>query len=167
MMLSADYIVDMGPLAGRLGGEVVFQGTPAEMLKTNTLTSAYINKTKQITPPQEYREGNHLFLSLYGASGNNLKNVSVKFPLGKFICITGVSGSGKSSLINGTLYPILSQHFYRSLQKPLPYQNIEGIEIVNLTHKDVVRHPLVTEIVKAYTISEEKSQKETKNESDR
>ena len=131
MMLSADYIVDMGPLAGRLGGEVVFQGTPKEMLKTNTLTASYINKTKQITPPVEPREGNNLYLSLHGASGNNLKNVSVKFPLGKFICITGVSGSGKSSLINGTLYPILSQHFYRSLQKPLPYQSIEGIENID------------------------------------
>lgn len=131
MMLSADYIVDMGPLAGRLGGEVVFQGTPKEMLKTNTLTASYINKTKQITPPVEPREGNNLYLSLHRASGNNLKNVSVKFPLGKFICITGVSGSGKSSLINGTLYPILSQHFYRSLQKPLPYQSIEGIENID------------------------------------
>ncbi len=131
MMLSADYIVDMGPFAGRLGGEVVFQGTPKEMLKTNTLTASYINKTKQITPPLEPREGHNVFLSLHGASGNNLKNVSVHFPLGKFICITGVSGSGKSSLINGTLYPILSQHFYRSLQKPLPYQSIEGIQHID------------------------------------
>ena len=131
MMLAADYVVDMGPLAGRLGGEVVFQGTPKEMLQTQTLTASYINKTKQITPPANHREGNHLFLTLKGASGNNLKNVSVQFPLGKFICITGVSGSGKSSLINGTLYPILSQHFYRSLQKPLPYQSIEGIENID------------------------------------
>ena len=131
MMLAADYVVDMGPLAGRLGGEVVFQGTPKEMLQTQTLTASYINKTKQITPPANHRKGNHLFLTLKGASGNNLKNVSVQFPLGKFICITGVSGSGKSSLINGTLYPILSQYFYRSLQKPLPYQSIEGIENID------------------------------------
>ena len=131
MMLSADYIVDMGPLAGRLGGEVVFQGTPKEMLKTHTLTASYINKTKQITPPLNRRKGNDLYLSLQGATGNNLKNVSIDFPLGKFICVTGVSGSGKSSLINGTLYPILSQHFYRSLQKPLPYQSIRGMEHID------------------------------------
>lgn len=131
MMLSADYIVDMGPLAGRLGGEVVFQGTPQEMLKTNTLTASYINKTKQITPAEQHRPGNGLYLSLKGATGNNLKNVSIDFPLGKLICVTGVSGSGKSSLINGTLYPILSQHFYRSLQEPLPYQSIHGLENID------------------------------------
>ena len=131
MMLAADYIVDMGPLAGRLGGEVVFQGTPKEMLQTQTLTASYINKTKQINNPAVRRQGNNKYLSLQGACGNNLKNVSVDFPLGKFICVTGVSGSGKSSLINGTLYPILSQRFYRSLQKPLPYQQLTGIENID------------------------------------
>lgn len=131
MMLAADYIVDMGPFAGRLGGEVIFQGTPQEMLKTNTLTASYIQKTKQITPPTSRRSGNGKFLTLNGASGNNLKNVSLRIPLGTLTCITGVSGSGKSSLINGTLYPILSNHFYRSLLQPLPYQNIEGIENID------------------------------------
>ena len=131
MMLAADYVVDMGPLAGRLGGEVVFQGTPKEMLQTQTLTASYINKTKQINNPAVRRQGNNKYLSLQGACGNNLKNVSVDFPLGKFICVTGVSGSGKSSLINGTLYPILSQRFYRSLQKPLPYQQLTGIENID------------------------------------
>jgi excinuclease ABC subunit A len=131
MMLAADYIVDMGPFAGRLGGEVIFQGTPQEMLKTNTLTASYIQKTKQITPPTSRRSGNGKFLTLNGACGNNLKNVSLRIPLGTLTCITGVSGSGKSSLINGTLYPILSNHFYRSLLQPLPYQNIEGIENID------------------------------------
>lgn len=131
MMLAADYIVDMGPFAGRLGGEVIFQGTPQEMLKTNTLTASYIQKTRQITPPTSRRSGNGKFLTLNGASGNNLKNVSLRIPLGTLTCITGVSGSGKSSLINGTLYPILSNHFYRSLLQPLPYQNIEGIENID------------------------------------
>jgi excinuclease ABC subunit A len=131
MMLAADYIVDMGPFAGRLGGEVIFQGTPQEMLKTNTLTASYIQKNKQITPPTSRRSGNGKFLTLNGACGNNLKNVSLRIPLGTLTCITGVSGSGKSSLINGTLYPILSNHFYRSLLQPLPYQNIEGIENID------------------------------------
>jgi excinuclease ABC subunit A len=145
MMLSSDYIVDMGPLAGRLGGQVVFQGTPTQMLQTNTLTASYINKTKQITPPKEHRNGNGLFITLQGASGHNLKNVDVTFPLGKFICVTGVSGSGKSSLINGTLYPILSQHFYRSLKKPLPYTNIEGLEhidkVISVSQSPIGRTP--------------------------
>ena len=145
MMLSSDYIVDMGPLAGRLGGQVVFQGTPTQMLQTNTLTASFINKTKQITPPKEQRNGNGLFITLQGASGHNLKNVDVTFPLGKFICVTGVSGSGKSSLINGTLYPILSQHFYRSLKKPLPYTNIEGLEhidkVISVSQSPIGRTP--------------------------
>ena len=131
MMLAADYVVDLGPKAGRLGGELVFAGTPAEMMKANTLTSAYINGTKKIEVPTKRRDGNGLFLSIKGAKGNNLKNVDVQFPLGKFICVTGVSGSGKSSLINGTLYPILSQHFYNSLKNPLPYDSIDGLEHID------------------------------------
>lgn len=131
MMLAADYIVDMGPRAGRLGGEVVFQGTPAEMLKTDTLTAAYLNGRRAIEVPTERRKGNGKTLTLSGATGNNLKGVSVTFPLGTFICVTGVSGSGKSTLINDTLQPILSQHFYRSLRAPLPYGRIEGLELLD------------------------------------
>ena len=122
MMLNADYVVDMGPKAGRLGGEVVFAGTPEEMLKANTLTSAYLNGKTEIAVPKERRKGNGQFITIKGASGNNLRNVDVAFPLGTLICVTGVSGSGKSSLINRTLQPILSQHFYRSLEDPLPYK---------------------------------------------
>ena len=131
MMLAADYVVDLGPKAGRLGGELVFAGTPAEMMKANTLTSAYINGTKKIEVPTKRRDGNGDFLRIKGAKGNNLKQVDVAFPLGMFICVTGVSGSGKSSLINGTLYPILSQYFYHSLKNPLPYDSIEGLEHVD------------------------------------
>ncbi len=131
MMLAADYVIDLGPLAGRHGGEVVFAGTPAEMLKANTLTSAYLNNTKRIELPEKIREGNGHFLHLKGAKGNNLKNVNVSFPLGKMICVTGVSGSGKSTLINETLQPILSQKFYRSLQDPLEYKSIEGLEYID------------------------------------
>ena len=131
MMLAADYIVDMGPRAGRLGGEVVFQGTPKEMLATNTLTSQFLNGSRAIEIAPERRKGNGHILKLIGAKGNNLKNVSVAFPLGTLICVTGVSGSGKSTLINDTLLPILSQHFYRSLQAPLVYDSIEGIEYVD------------------------------------
>jgi excinuclease ABC subunit A len=131
MMLAADYVIDLGPLAGRHGGEVVFAGTPAEMLKANTLTSAYLNNTKRIELPEKIREGNGHFLHLKGAKGNNLKNVNVSFPLGKMICVTGVSGSGKSTLINETLQPILSQKFYRSLQDPLEYKSIEGLEHID------------------------------------
>ena len=131
MMLEADYIVDMGPLAGRRCGEVVFAGTPKEMLKAGTLTADYINGKRKIAVPETRRKGNGNKLVLKGATGNNLKNVTVKFPLGTLICVTGVSGSGKSSLINGTLQPILSQLFYRSLADPLPYKSVEGIEHVN------------------------------------
>lgn len=131
MMLEADYVVDMGPFAGRRGGEVVFAGTPAAMLKANTLTSDYLNGRKEIEIPAIRRESNGHFLELKGATGNNLKSVDVSIPLGTLTCITGVSGSGKSSLINGTLLPILSQHFYRSLKDPLPYKSIEGIEHVD------------------------------------
>lgn len=127
MMLAADYIVDMGPQAGRLGGEVVFQGTPAEMLRKDTLTAAYLNGRHSIAIPATRRKGNGKRLRLTGASGNNLKNISVDFPLGTLTCVTGVSGSGKSTLINDTLLPILSRHFYRSLREPLAYGSIEGI----------------------------------------
>ena len=141
MMLGADYVVDMGPKAGRLGGEVVFAGTPDEMLHTHTLTSQYLNGEMKIEIPQERRAGNGKSLWLRGASGNNLKNVDVEFPLGKLICVTGVSGSGKSTLINDTLQPILSQHFYRSLRDPLPYKSIEGLEYIDKV-VDVDQSPL-------------------------
>lgn len=131
MMLEADYIVDLGPRAGRLGGNIVFAGTPKEMLKTDTLTARYLTGKKEIEFAPQRRTGNGKKIILSGATGNNLKNVTVEFPLGKFICITGVSGSGKSSLINGTLKPIISQKFYRSLQNPLPYEKIEGLENID------------------------------------
>ena len=131
MMLEADYIVDLGPRAGRLGGNIVFAGTPKEMLKNDTLTARYLTGKKEIEFAPQRRTGNGKKIILSGATGNNLKNVTVEFPLGKFICITGVSGSGKSSLINGTLQPIISQKFYRSLQNPLPYEKIEGLENID------------------------------------
>ena len=131
MMLEADYIVDLGPRAGRLGGNIVFAGTPKEMLKTDTLTARYLTGKKEIEFASQRRTGNGKKIILSGATGNNLKNVTVEFPLGKFICITGVSGSGKSSLINGTLQPIISQKFYRSLQNPLPYEKIDGLENID------------------------------------
>ncbi len=145
MMLAADYVVDMGPKAGRLGGEVVFQGTPEEMLKTNTLTSQYLNGQKKIEIPAKRRKGNGKILSLKGAQGNNLKGVDVDFPLGTLICVTGVSGSGKSTLINDTLQPILSQKFYRSLQDPLAYDSIVGLDnidkVVNVDQSPLGRTP--------------------------
>ena len=141
MMENADYIVDIGPLAGRRGGEVVFQGTYKEMLKEDTLTSKYLKNELTIDPPAEYRKGNGLELTIKGASGHNLKDIDVSIPLGKLICITGVSGSGKSSLISETLYPILSKHFYRSLAEPLPYRSIEGLENIDKVI-DVDQSPL-------------------------
>ncbi len=131
IMNQADYIVDIGPGAGRKGGNVVFQGTPAEMKGTHTLTATYLNSENTIEIPKERRKGNGLTLKIKGATGHNLKDVDVEFPLGKFICVTGVSGSGKSSLVNGTLQPILSQKFYRSNTQPLPYKAVEGIENVD------------------------------------
>jgi excinuclease ABC subunit A len=131
MILSSDYVVDMGPLAGRRGGEIVATGTPEEILKHHTLTADYLNNTKRIEIPLKRRNGKSKTIRLIGATGNNLKNVDLELPLGKLICVTGVSGSGKSSLINDTLHPILSKHFYRSLQEPLQYQSIEGIENID------------------------------------
>ena len=145
MMLNADYIVDIGPKAGRRGGEVVFQGTPQEMLKQHTITSQYLNGEMKIEVPAKRREGNGKCIRLHGASGNNLKHVDVEFPLCKLIVVTGVSGSGKSTLINETLQPILSQHFYRSLKKPMPYDSIEGLEfidkVVNVDQSPLGRTP--------------------------
>lgn len=145
MMLASDYIVDMGPFAGRKGGEVVFAGTPEEMLKKNTLTSNYLNGKLEIAIPKNRRKGNGNYLKIIGASGNNLKKVSVALPLGTLTCITGVSGSGKSTLINDTLQPILSQKFYRSLKDPLPYESVEGIEhldkVVSVDQSPIGRTP--------------------------
>ena len=145
MMLNADYIIDIGPRAGRKGGEVVFQGTPEEILKTNSVTANYLNDTLSIPIPQKRRKGNGHELIIKGASGNNLKHVDVTFPLGELIVITGVSGSGKSTLINETLQPILSHHFYRSLKRPMPYERIEGLEhidkVVNVDQSPLGRTP--------------------------
>lgn len=145
MMLAADYVVDMGPKAGRLGGEVVFQGTPKQMLAANTLTGNYLTGKIKIEVPAHRRTGNGHRLTIKGANGNNLRNVDVDFPLGTLICVTGVSGSGKSTLINDTLYPILSQHFYRSLEEPLEYKSIEGLEyldkVVNVDQSPLGRTP--------------------------
>ena len=145
MMLNADYIVDIGPKAGRKGGEVVFQGTPQEMLKTDTITAQYLNGQQQIALPEKHRKGNGHSLVLHGCTGNNLKHVDVEFPLGKLIVVTGVSGSGKSTLINETLQPILSQHFYHSLKRPMPYDSIEGLEyidkVINVDQSPIGRTP--------------------------
>ena len=145
MMLNADYIVDIGPKAGRKGGEVVFQGTVDEMMKANTITAQYLSGERNIEIPASRRKGNGKSLWLRGCRGNNLKNIDVEFPLGKLIVVTGVSGSGKSTLINETLYPILSKHFYRSLQQPMPYDSIEGLEyidkVVNVDQSPIGRTP--------------------------
>jgi excinuclease ABC subunit A len=145
MMLNADYIVDLGPRAGRKGGEIVFAGTPKEILEANTLTSSYINGKETISVPAKRRKGSGKEIVLKGATGNNLKNVSIRLPLGKFICITGVSGSGKSTLINDTLQPLISQKLYRSIQDPLPFESIEGLEfidkIVNVDQSPIGRTP--------------------------
>ena len=141
IMLASDYIIDLGPKAGRKGGEIVFAGTPTEMLKGDTMTARFLNGKEEISVPKQRRAGNGQSLKLFGARGNNLKNVDVEFPLGKLICVTGVSGGGKSSLINSTLQPILSKHFYRSLQEPLPYDRIEGLEYIDKV-VDVDQSPL-------------------------
>jgi len=145
MMLNADYLVDVGPLAGRKGGEIVFQGKIEDMMKSQTLTANYLQGKLEIPVPQKRRKGNGNTLTIKGVCGNNLKNITVDFPLGKMICVTGVSGSGKSTLITDTLLPILSQHFYRSVQEPLPYESIEGIEfldkVVNVDQSPIGRTP--------------------------
>lgn len=145
MMRAADWIIDIGPEAGRKGGEVVFQGTPEEMLKKHTITADYLNGERQIEIPEKRRKGNGKSIKIYGAKGNNLKDVNVEFPLGKLIVVSGVSGSGKSTLVNETLQPILSHHFYRSLKKPMKYDKISGIDnidkIVNVDQSPIGRTP--------------------------
>ncbi len=145
MIESADYVIDIGPAAGRHGGEIVSVGTPAEILKHDTLTSDYLNGKKKIEIPEKRREGNGKTLTLKGASGNNLKNISVEFPLGKMIGVTGVSGSGKSTLINETLYPILNAHFFNGVKKPMPYKKIEGLEhidkVIDINQSPIGRTP--------------------------
>ncbi len=141
MMLQSDYLIDMGPLAGRHGGEVVAHGTPLQVIQENTLTADYLNNKKKIEVPEIRRKGSGKKLVLHEASGNNLKNVTATFPLGKLICITGVSGSGKSTLINETLYPILNQHVYSSVKDPLPFKKIDGLKYVDKV-VDVDQSPL-------------------------
>lgn len=145
MMRAADWIIDIGPKAGRKGGEVVFQGTPKEMLNTHTLTAQYLNGEKSIALPKERRKGNGKTIKLIGCTGNNLKNVDLELPLGKLVVVSGVSGSGKSTLINETLQPILSHHFYRSLKKPMAYKSIEGIDnidkVVDVDQSPIGRTP--------------------------
>ena len=145
MIESADHIVDIGPGAGRLGGKIVAQGSPREMLDYDTITCNYLNNTMKIEIPQKRRNSNAKHITLYGARGHNLKNVTLKLPLGLLICVTGVSGSGKSTLINETLYPILSHHFYRSIKKPLPYSSIEGLinidKVIEINQSPIGRTP--------------------------
>lgn len=145
MILNADYVIDLGPYAGKNGGEIVWQGDPKDIIKANTLTSKYINGELKIAVPQKRRTGNDHYLKLTGCTGNNLKNVTLKIPLGVLTCITGVSGSGKSSLITNTLYPILNKHFYRAEKEPLPYKKIEGLEhldkIVDVDQSPIGRTP--------------------------
>ena len=141
IMVAADYVIDLGPKAGRRGGNVVFAGTPRQMLQSNTLTANYLKNIEMINVPPVRREGNGKSIKIFGACGNNLKNINVEFPLGRLICVTGVSGGGKSSLINDTLQPILAKHFYRALREPLPYERIEGIEYIDKI-VDVDQSPL-------------------------
>ena len=145
MIEKADCIIDIGPRAGRHGGEIISNGTAKELLATNTLTASYLNGTKEIEVPKERRKGNGKQILLKGATGNNLKNVSVTFPLGKMICVTGVSGSGKSTLINETLYPIINQHIYKAVKKPMPYSSIKGLEhidkIIDINQSPIGRTP--------------------------
>ena len=145
MIERADYVIDIGPKAGRFGGEIISKGTPQELLSEKTLTASYLNGTMEIAIPEVRREGNGKVLKLSGATGNNLKNVSVEFPLGKLICVTGVSGSGKSTLINETLYPILNAHFFNAVKKPQPYKKIEGLEhidkVIDIDQSPIGRTP--------------------------
>lgn len=145
MILEADYVLDIGPRAGKYGGEILWQGKPKDLIKANTITADYLTGKRSIEIPKERRAGNGKFLKLKGATGNNLKNVNLEIPLGKLVVVTGISGSGKSSLINGTLYPILNRHFYRAIQEPLPYKKFEGIEnidkIVDVDQTPIGRTP--------------------------
>lgn len=145
MILEADHVIDIGPKAGRKGGEIVWQGAPKDLENADTLTAAYLNGTKKIEIPQTKREGNGKSLKIIGATGNNLKNVDLEIPLGKLVVITGVSGSGKSTLISNTLYPILSKHFYRAEKEPLPYEKIEGLEhldkVIEVNQSPIGRTP--------------------------
>lgn len=145
MILEADEVLDVGPRAGKFGGEILWQGTPKELLKADTITADYISGKRKIEIPEIRREGNGKTIELKGASGNNLKNVNLSIPLGKLVVVTGISGSGKSSLINGTLYPILNKHFYRAVQEPLPYKKVEGLEhidkIVDVDQTPIGRTP--------------------------
>jgi len=145
MIVSADHVIDIGPKAGKHGGEIISNCTPKELLLGDTLTAHYLNGALEIAVPKKRRTGNGNFIELKGASGNNLKNVSVKFPLGKMICVTGVSGSGKSTLINETLYPILNQHIYRAVQEPMPYKSIKGLEhidkVIDINQSPIGRTP--------------------------
>lgn len=145
MIERADWVIDIGPKAGRFGGRIISEGTPKQLLQEHTLTAQYINGEKEIAIPKKRREGNGKILKLTGATGNNLKNVSVEFPLGKLICVTGVSGSGKSTLINETLYPILNEHFFNAVKKPMPYKKIEGLEhidkVIDIDQSPIGRTP--------------------------
>jgi excinuclease ABC subunit A len=145
MILRADHVIDIGPKAGKYGGQIISQGTPAELLKENTITAQYLNGNLKIEVPKTRRNGNGKFLKLTGATGNNLKNVSIEIPLGQLICVSGVSGSGKSTLINETLYPILNAHFYNAVKKPQPYKKIEGLEhldkVIDIDQSPIGRTP--------------------------
>lgn len=145
MIERADYVIDIGPKAGRFGGQIISKGTPKELLKENTITAQYMNGKMQIEVPKKRREGNGKFIKLSGATGNNLKNVTVEIPLGKLVCVTGVSGSGKSTLINETLYPILNAHFFNAVKKPQPYKKIEGLEhidkVIDIDQSPIGRTP--------------------------
>ncbi|MFT5714571.1 MAG: excinuclease ABC subunit A [Flavobacterium sp.] len=145
MIERADYVIDIGPKAGKFGGEIISQGTPAEMLASHTMTAMYLNGEMKIEVPAKRREGNGKFMKLAGATGNNLKNVSIELPLGKMICVTGVSGSGKSTLINGTLYPILNAYYFNGVKKPQPYKKIEGLDhidkVINIDQSPIGRTP--------------------------
>jgi excinuclease ABC subunit A len=145
MMISADHIIDIGPFAGKNGGEIISQGTPDNILKEHTETAQYLNGEKQIEIPKQRRKGNGKHLHLVGATGHNLKNVSIKIPLGKMILVTGVSGSGKSTLINETLYPILNNHYFNGVKEPLPYKSIKGLKhldkVIDINQKPIGRTP--------------------------
>ena len=168
MIERADYVIDIGPKAGKYGGEIISKGTPAEILKHHTITAMYMNGEMKIEVPKKRREGNGKFLKLTGATGNNLKNVSIELPLGKMICVTGVSGSGKSTLINETLYPILNAYYFNGVKKPKPYKKIEGLEhidkVIDIDQSPIGRTPrsnpatyteVFTEIRNLFTMTSE------------